>query len=81
MTMQFTSDGRLAPEPVWCQYHYFEDDFHWTTDLVAWWANKQGRNTFELVDSDGPWPVGRACAERSIAEGKTDPREITEWRG
>lgn len=81
MAMQFTQGGRLAPEPVWCQMHYFPDDYHWTTDLVAWWMSERSNTRFEINDSAGPWPVGPACAEASIAEGKTDPREITEWRG
>jgi hypothetical protein len=79
--MQFTEDGRLAPEPVWCKMHYFEDDYHWTRDLVALWLSGRGNGRFWLIDSEGPIPVGRACAEASIAQGKTDPREITEWRG
>jgi hypothetical protein len=81
MRPQFTADGRLAPEPAWCKMHYFEDDYHWTRDLVALWLSERSRDSFRLIDYDGPWPVGRACAEASIAEGKTDPREITEWRG
>jgi hypothetical protein len=81
--MQFTPDGRLAPEPVWCQMHYSDADFHYTDDLVGWWAytTGPGPNRFVLLDAGGPWPVGRDCAAAAVARGDTDPRSISEWRG